>query len=296
MAEVSLATSVVLKARAKINLALRVIRRLPDGYHQLDMLIGFAQDVGDAIEISPADDIHFDIDGPFAAALLHEDARLNLVTRAAWLLREATGVRAGAHIHLTKNLPVASGIGGGSADAAAVLTGLQRLWGTKLSHGALADLGLRLGADVPMCLYGAACTVGGIGEAITPLRGGLPGVVLLVNPGVKVATRPVFAALDLERTSGPLAPLPASFPTPQALACYVSAMGNDLAPASISIEPVIGDCISAIAATSGCLAAQMTGSGATCFGLFEDAATARAAWNRISRAHPDWWAAVSRLG
>lgn len=297
MSVTSVSAELRLAACAKVNLALRVLDRRADGYHELDMLIGFAPDAADAIEISRDDAISFTIDGPFADALMHQDARLNLVTRAATSLQEALDTRQGARIRLTKNLPVASGIGGGSADAAAVLKGLQTLWDHTLPPEELSMLALKLGADVPMCLHGAACHVSGIGEVVKPLDERLPGTLLLVNPGVQVATREVFAALDLSRCGAGLAPRPANgFATPQELGAYLAEMGNDLQPACIRLRPVVGDCIAAIATTPGCLAAQMTGSGATCFGLFATPAEARAAADMLCSTYPDWWVAVSRLG
>ena len=284
-------------APAKVNLGLKVRVRQENGYHQLDMLIGFAKSVGDGLEIalSASGDISFEIDGAFASALLEEDARLNLVTRAAKLFKEATGTDKGAHIHLTKNLPVASGIGGGSADAAAVLKGLQTLWQVSLPQDEFEALALKLGADVPMCLYGQPCHVGGIGETITPLKGGLPGVLLLINPNVRVSTRAVFEALDLSLCGQALPPLPTGFANISQLADYLGKGGNDLEAAAKKIAPVIGDCVSAIGVQENCLHAQMTGSGATCFGLFKDEAGAEKALSAILAENAGWWGAVSRI-
>jgi 4-diphosphocytidyl-2-C-methyl-D-erythritol kinase len=178
-------------ARAKVNLYLHVTGRRADDYHLLDSLIVFAE-TGDEIGLTPAEDLSLMIDGPFGGAL--DAGPGNLVLRAAAALRELTGTRAGAAIRLTKNLPVASGIGGGSADAAATRDGLCRLWDVAPGRTALLQIAAKLGADVPVCLDGAASFVGGIGEDLAPARGLPPAWLLLANPGVATPTPAVFKA------------------------------------------------------------------------------------------------------
>lgn len=291
-------------APAKINLCLRVVERLDNGYHHLDMLVGFAESAGDSLSLSAVkageQHILFELEGRFAEDLRHEDARLNLVSRAAHLMQKAVAdlelaLPRGALLHLNKNLPVASGIGGGSADAAAVIIGLENLWGIKLPENKKLALALELGADVPMCLFGRAAHVSGIGEAIAPLPYALPGWFLLVNPQVRVSTRAVFEALDLSQCGGAIDFSEADFADAAALANCLQTAGNHLQTAAIGIAPVIADCLEMLNKQKGCLAAQMTGSGATCFGLFNTEAEAIAAQKTIADFQPAWWQVVSKL-
>ena len=182
-------------APAKLNLYLHVVGRRDDGYHLLDSLVAFAE-AGDVLRARPANGLRLTLDGAFGRALAGEPD--NLVLRAARLLAEAAGVPPHAELVLEKNLPVASGIGGGSADAAAALRLLQRLWNVSLPAATLQQLALRLGADVPVCLHGHPVRMGGIGERLEPVPALPPCGLLLVNPGVAVQTRPVFQA----RTGG----------------------------------------------------------------------------------------------
>ena len=263
-------------APAKVNLWLRVTGRREDGYHLLDSLVAFAA-VGDAVEARPAPSLVLTRDGPFADAVpAGED---NLVLQAARMLAGASG--AGAGLRLTKRLPPASGIGGGSADAAATLRALVRLWG--LDAEAAAAAAPALGADVPVCLASRPCRMQGIGERLAPCA--LPPLgLVLANPLVALETRAVFAA-----RSGDFAP---PFPPPRAwadaaaLAADIRAAGNDLAPAALALCPPIGDVLAALAALPGSLCAAMSGSGATCFALFADAAAARRAAAALPAA---WW-------
>ncbi len=259
-------------AHAKINLYLHVIGRRPDGYHQLDSLVAFAG-AADRLTAEPANDLSLTIGGPFAAGLAAEPD--NLVLRAA----RALGVC--ARLHLAKNLPVASGIGGGSADAAAALRLLSRLGGVPIPE-ALAQT---LGADVPVCVASKPCRMGGIGECLTPAPA-LPACgIALVNPGIAVPTASVFRA----RTGGfsAPAPLPASWPDAAALAAYLAPLGNDLQAPAIGLCPAIAEVLACLASLPGCLLARMSGSGATCFALFATPAAAAAAATTLAR--PGWW-------
>ena len=270
-------------APAKVNLFLHVVGRRPDGYHLLDSLAVFPR-VGDTLRAVPDAAFSLALEGPFGGALQAEPD--NLVLRAARGLAAATGVQAGARLTLVKTLPVASGIGGGSADAAAALRLLGRLWGVVADAAALHALALRLGADVPVCLAARPARMGGVGEALSPAPE-LPGFgLVLVNPGVAVATPAVFRA----RAGGFSAPaaLPTGWPDAAAMARDLAALGNDLEPPAVTLCPVIGEVLAALRATPGCLLARMSGSGATCFGVFADAAAAAETAGLVRR--PGWWA------
>ncbi|HVJ40559.1 MAG TPA: 4-(cytidine 5'-diphospho)-2-C-methyl-D-erythritol kinase [Dongiaceae bacterium] len=277
-------------ARAKVNLYLHVVGKRADGYHLLDSLIVFAE-TGDLLSVEAADQLRVTIDGPFADGLAAEAD--NLVLRAARALAAEAGIAANAHIHLTKSLPIASGIGGGSADAAAALASLRQLWRVDIDAARLQRIALSLGADVPVCVDGRPAFIGGIGEEIAP-AGRLPAAwLLLVNPKVPTPTPQVFKARrgDFSR--------PARWSTPPAsvadLAAYLKNCRNDLTDAAISVAPPIADVLAAIGATGDCLLARLSGSGATCFGLYPDGATAEAARQAIARQQPGWWLAAARI-
>lgn len=280
------------RAPAKVNLSLRVLGRRADGYHELDSLVAFAG-VGDELGLTPGESGGLQISGPFAAGL--SEAPDNLVLKAVRVLREEiAGLRSG-RFHLVKRLPVASGIGGGSADAAAALRLLARLNGLPLSHPALLAAASRIGADVPVCLEARARVMAGIGERLgPPLR--LPRLfALLVNPGVAVETAPVFRALGLQAGEGHAGGVRAfeaeelSPATSTALIAALAAAGNDLeAPARI-VAPIVGEVLSALSALPGCRLVRMSGSGATCFALFDDCRASAAAGKLLAKRQPDWW-------
>jgi 4-diphosphocytidyl-2-C-methyl-D-erythritol kinase len=277
-------------ARAKVNLYLHITGRRADGYHLLDSLIVFA-DAGDEIALARADRLSMTIDGPFAAGL--GAGTDNLVLRAAQALQEVTNTRSGAAIRLTKNLPVASGIGGGSADAAATLDGLCALWDVAPGRAALLQIAARLGADVPVCLDGMASFVGGIGEELAPARGLPPAWLLLANPKVATPTPAVFKARQ-----GPFSK-PARWSEPPRdfteFSARLRSSANDLTEAAISVTPAIRDVLVALAALPGCVLARLSGSGATCFGLFADEGGARAAEGKLRSARPDWWVTAAAM-
>lgn len=282
--------SLTVLAPAKINLYLHVTGRRADGYHLLDSLAAFV-DVGDTLALRPAASLSLEIDGPMATSLAAEAD--NIVLRAARLMADWAGVPPNVAIRLTKRLPVASGIGGGSADAAAVLRGLRVLWGLEVSDGELARLGLALGADVPVCLGACAATMGGIGETLTPAPA-LPECWLaLVNPGVALATPAVFRARTGDFSPPmPLADAPADA---AALAAALALRGNDLTAPAITLAPDIAVALGDLEQAAGCLLARMSGSGATCFGLFAEGAAARAAARSIAARRPGWWTAAGHL-
>ncbi len=270
-------------APAKVNLFLHVVGRRADGYHLLDSLAVFPQ-VGDTLSAVPADTLSLLLDGDFGGALQAEPD--NLVLRAAHGLAALAGVPAAARLTLVKTLPVASGIGGGSADAAATLRLLGRLWGVSPALDSLHALALRLGADVPVCLAARPARMAGVGETLSPAPD-LPAFgMVLVNPGVAVSTPEVFRA----RLGGFSAPasLPAFWADAAAMARDLAALSNDLEPPAVALRPVIGEVLAALRAIPGCLLARMSGSGATCFGVFADAAAASAAAGLVRR--PGWWA------
>ena len=251
-------------AFAKINLALRVRGRRADGYHDLDTLFAFAED-GDRLSVGEGEGISLQVVGPFAGDLA--DPEENLVVRAARLLGDGRD----AALTLDKRLPVASGIGGGSADAAAALRLLARWW--NLEGADLMDLARRLGADVPACLASRTVRGTGRGDELIGVRQGFTGTpVLLVNPGVAIATGDVFGRWK-----------------------KIPGYGNDLEPAAVEIAPVIGEVIELLHVQPGARLVRMSGSGATCFALFETEAARDAAEAAVAAARPGWWRLASRL-
>jgi 4-diphosphocytidyl-2-C-methyl-D-erythritol kinase len=268
-------------ARAKVNLYLRVTGRRADGYHLLDSLAVFA-DAKDIVTAGPAEDLTLDIRGAEAVALTGEPD--NLVLRAARALAEATGRAPKAAITLTKLLPVASGIGGGSADAAAALRVLDALWETGLDHAALEAIAAKLGADVPVCVASRPARMMGVGEILSAAPE-LPACgLLLANPRIALPTPQVFRARRGDFS--PPAEMPERLADAAALADWLRPLGNDLQDAALSLCAAIAEVLSAIAAQPGCLLARMSGSGATCFGLFATPAQAQAAAKALPAA---WW-------
>jgi 4-diphosphocytidyl-2-C-methyl-D-erythritol kinase len=269
-------------APAKVNLFLHVIGRRADGYHLLDSLAVFTE-MGDTLAATAAEALSLHIEGPFAAGLAAEPD--NLVLRASRALAAQIGMAPRGRLALHKNLPVASGIGGGSADAAAALRLLCRLWQIAPDAAALARIAAGLGADVPVCLASRASRMGGVGERLDPAPS-LPDCgIVLINPGVALATADVFRARQGGWSAAAL--LPGEWPDAAAMAGDLGALRNDLQAAAISLQPVIGDVLAALAGAGGCLLARMSGSGATCFGLFANAGAAARAAEALRR--PGWW-------
>jgi 4-diphosphocytidyl-2-C-methyl-D-erythritol kinase len=268
-------------APAKVNLCLHVTGRREDGYHLLDSLVVFAG-VGDRITLLPGKGLTLRLSGPEAGALAAEPD--NLVLRAARAMAAK-----GAEVRLWKGLPVASGIGGGSADAAATLRAVARLSRRPLPDAAAV---LALGADVPVCLAGRPVRMQGVGEVLTPLPALPPLWMVLANPRLAVGTPQVFAALT-HRDTAPVPGLPAAaLRSASALAGWLAReTRNDLSPPAHQLLPVLSQVEAALAALPGCLLARMSGSGGTHFGLFATAETAASASRRLSAAHPGWWVA-----
>lgn len=272
-------------APAKVNLYLHVTGRRPDGYHLLDSLVTFGA-AADRLEIRPAETLRLSVCGPFADHMPADPAD-NLIIRAAAALRTAFGIERGADLRLEKNLPVASGIGGGSSDAAAAIRGLCRLWMLDPAAPALAPLALALGADVPVCLQGRTVRMQGIGETILPLPALPPIGLVLVNPLVAVATPAVFNARRGDFS------VAADWPAdPLDMDGLVAALGrtrNDLQAPAVGLAPAIGAVLTRLAGTPGVRLARMSGSGATCFGICPSADTAARAAAEIRAAEPGWW-------
>jgi 4-diphosphocytidyl-2-C-methyl-D-erythritol kinase len=266
-------------APAKVNFFLHVTGRRADGYHLLDSLAVFPA-VGDCLRLEPDDELSLTISGRFGGAL--SAGPDNLVLRAARLLAARAGLKAAGRLHLEKNLPVASGIGGGSADAAAALRLLARHWNFS---DPLLEIALSLGADVPVCVASRAVQMSGIGEILAPAPRLPEFGVVLVNPGVPVATAAVFQART-QRFSQP-AHLPDGWPDAAAMAAALGELSNDLEAPAIVLAPRIAEALAELRAVPGALLARMSGSGATCFGLFATAAQATRAAAALNR--PGWW-------
>jgi 4-diphosphocytidyl-2-C-methyl-D-erythritol kinase len=281
------------EGRAKVNLTLRVVGRRTDGYHELESVVAFA-DCADRLSLAPGAALDLTMSGPLAQAC--GETSDNLVLKAAHLLGERVpGLKIG-RFTLDKVLPVAAGIGGGSADAAAALRLLAQLNGLALDDRRLRDVAIATGADVPVCLASRACDMTGVGETLLPLS--LPIMpCVLVNPRVAVATRDVFGALGLrngELLVGATDVIRATAWPEQGASVedwveVLAAGCNDLEAPAMRIQPVIGEVIAALSATDGAWLARMSGSGATCFAIFENTADAHRAAQKIQLDHPQWW-------
>jgi len=278
-------------ARAKINLSLTVAGRRADGYHELESLVTFA-DVGDFLKLSPGGDCRVLTTGPFAGDILGP----NLLEKTLALLRDLDPPLRLGRVELEKNLPVAAGLGGGSADAAALLRAVRRANPKRAGAVPWARLALRLGADVPVCLEGSPALVWGVGEEMAALHR-LPATqAVLVNPRVPLATAEVFRAL-----AAPLLPASRHAPAPppfldlDGLAALMRARANDLEGAAIRLLPLIADIKSALSELPGCRVAAMSGSGATCFGIFASRCQALAGAAALARRWPRYWVVPAAL-
>ena len=297
---ISEAASKIESARAKINLALHVLDRRPDGYHNLDSLVVFAE-LADTVTALPSSlgDIFLSVDGPFAEVL--EDVtgpQDNLVMRIALGLADAfpEAARNGMHLRLEKHLPVAAGIGGGSADAAATLRLLNRTWRLGLEPDQLAKLGLAAGADVPACVRSRPSRMRGIGEDLKPAPEMPPLPLLLINPGIAISTQEVFRAIPLGIDRDPLPPLPAQFRSVMECVFWLRNTRNDLFGPAATVAPPVRMAVQALATDSDCMFARMSGSGATVFGIFMSMDAAQRAANRIQATEPSWWVQATTTG
>ncbi|WP_421724545.1 4-(cytidine 5'-diphospho)-2-C-methyl-D-erythritol kinase [Bauldia sp.] len=289
---ISEAAAKVESARAKLNLALHVLDRRPDGYHNLDSLVVFA-DLADRVTLYPEEPgmIGLRIDGPFAeelrAASPPED---NLVFTVAKGMAEAfaADVQGGLGLQLEKHLPIAAGLGGGSADAAAALRLLNRAWHLGIPAQELASIGFSLGADIPVCLLSRPARLRGRGDDLLPVNG-LPALpIVLVNPRVPLSTRDVFRRLQ-PAAREPMPALPNSIATPMELVFWLRRTRNDLFPQAVAIVPPVETALRAVANDPDCVFARMSGSGPTVFGIFMSDETAVRAAARLRAAEPSWW-------
>lgn len=282
------------RAPAKVNLTLRVLGRRADGYHDLSSVVAFAG-AGDRLSLLPGAELSLVLEGPGAPVLAGEAD--NLVLKAARALAARVPGLVLGRFTLAKRLPVAAGLGGGSADAAAALRLLARANGLAVDDERLFEAALATGSDVPACLYGRSCLMAGRGEAISPLALPRFGAVL-VNPRVAVATAEVFRALALapgtSRDAGGAAFPPA--PSRAALLDWLATEPNDLEPPARALAPVLGDVERALGATAGARLVRMSGSGATMFALYDDCRAAAAAARQVTGAHPGWWVKSTVLG
>lgn len=280
-------------ACAKVNLALHITARLEDGFHSLDSLVAFV-DLADELTVEPAtdNDFHITVDGPFAG-----DEKLgtshNLVMQAARLLQRQTGGSSGARFHLRKNIPIGAGLGGGSADAAAALRALNRLWQTDVPDANLQQMAAQIGADVPACVFSIPTRMQGKGEKLSPLPSLSDAlVILLVNSGEAVQTGDVYEALEAEAYSGELPAIPQNSEDWLASA---NAAGNDLQKAACQQSGAIAGLLEALEKQSGSRLARMSGSGGTCFAVFDTPEDAQAAQMAIQQRFPGYWMQACRF-
>ena len=276
------------RAHAKINLALHIIGRRPDGYHELDSIVAFA-DVADVLTIAPAADVSISLSGPFANDLPPDGENIILT---AWRLLADYGQKKNTPLspikfRLEKNLPVAAGIGGGSADAAAALRGLIQYFSLSISSRDLNNLALQLGADVPVCLLQKTSRMRGIGEIIESINIDLPAGIVLVNPRIPAPTSKVFGYLNLQCGQ--------SFGTPISDLSNAHGWRNDLTAPATKIVPVIASVLASLDSQKDITCSRMSGSGATCFGLAENSGQAERAATNIKTRHPDWWVVAASL-
>jgi 4-diphosphocytidyl-2-C-methyl-D-erythritol kinase len=287
------------RARAKVNLTLHVLGRRGDGFHDLESLVAFA-DCADGLAFSPAGDFSLSVTGPRAADC--GDLSDHLGAKAARLLGERVPQLTSGAFVLDKHLPAAAGIGGGSADAAATLRLLAGANGLATDDPRVIAAAQAAGADVPVCLLSSGCMMRGAGEKVTPMP--LPRLpCVLINPGVPVPTKDVFAAIGL-KAGDTFAPPPGSAAAvgwpqgsaePAAWLAAIRSGRNDLEPVAVKIQPVIAEVLSQLSAAKGCTLSRMSGSGATCFGLFDSDASAASAAAALKSAHPKWWVEASGL-
>ena len=283
-------------APAKVNLTLRVLGRRADGYHELESLVAFAR-VGDRLDFVPGGILALGVRGPFAAAA--GSLADNLVLKAARSLAGLVDGLAAGRFALEKELPVAAGLGGGSADAAAALRLLARANGLAPVDPRLTAAARATGADVPVCLDPRPRVMGGIGEVLSAPLALPPLPAVLVNPDAPLATKDVFAAFARGAAPKPAAPFDAAVLQGASAETALAALAdgaNDLEPAAIALCPAVAEVLAALAATPGCRLARMSGSGATCFGLYADNAAAEAAARTLADEHRAWWVRATMLG
>ncbi len=278
-------------ARAKINLMLHVTGRRNDGYHLLQSLVMFAE-TGDRLTVQPSNDLTLDIRGAFADSL-QKTSGDNLVLKAAYALAKHAGRTPQARITLQKNLPIGAGLGGGSADAATALHLLAEYWQLELAPGTLHRIANTLGSDVPACLSTTPQWMEGTGHILTPLDVAQDIPALLVNPGKEVPTKDVYHALTPPYDAE--IPMPQVFQTVSSLLDFLKTSHNALETPAIALEPAIGGALHELQSLPGCELARMSGSGATCFGLFPTPQLCEDAARMLQARHPDWWIVPTTL-
>jgi 4-diphosphocytidyl-2-C-methyl-D-erythritol kinase len=279
-------------ARAKVNLSLKVLGRRTDGYHELESLIAFTRDLAEDLELSPDAPLGLEVEGEFADGLEGS----NLILSAARAASDADPALALGSFKLNKRIPVAAGLGGGSADAAAALRLIAQANPGRFSNAALEGLAQGLGADVPACLASRAAIMRGRGEKLFPLSRFPDCAVVLANPQLPLSTAAVYAALSAPKLNAPPQEVNApDFASFEALLTYLDARGNDLAPAAIRLLPIIEEMLADLGGLEGARLARLTGSGPTCFALFGSPEAAAAAASELARKRPAWWVASSAL-
>lgn len=279
-------------APAKLNLFLHIGEKRPDRYHELESLVVFAE-AGDRLEFAPASELILKVMGPFRAQCPASEK--NLVLKAARALKERGGKQEGAAITLEKNLPVAAGLGGGSADAAATLRALNVLWHLDRPEDELLEIAAELGSDVPACLLSRPCWMAGRGEQVLKTAPLPQLAAVLVNPGVAVPTAEVFATLNARTGVGRMRPPPGNIQTLWDVVAYLDDASNDLEAPASQLHPVIDEVLDALSNEPGCVVAQMSGSGATCLGLFDGGYLALGGAERIAFEHPEWWVRATHI-
>ena len=283
------------RAPAKINLTLHIVGRRTDGWHTLESIVAFSR-AGDTVALAPGEPLSLSVEGPSAAGC--GKVKDNLILRAArHFAGRCPGAKLGA-FHLVKRLPVAAGLGGGSSDAAAALRLLARANDFSIDDEWIMQAAKATGADVPACLSRRARMMRGVGDELGPLLALPPILALLVNPGVPVETKGVFARMNIAPGAAPGVPFhPELYPEMQAGALIAALRKgrNDLEAAACILAPIIGDVLAVLSAAPGCRLARMSGSGATCFAIFPDCRSAARARKAILRAHPAWWAKICTL-
>lgn len=283
--------TIIEPAYGKINLYLHVTGKRSDGYHLLDTLM-VPVDFHDVITLSESDSFSLSVEGEFAGKLPSQ--KDNIVTRAVELLAKRAQKQTNLAIHIQKNIPIGAGMAGGSADAAATLRALNQFWQLGYSLEELAETAIQVGADVPFCLYQHPAFVSGIGEVITPITEFPEMFAVLVNPRIHVDTPSVFQA-GIQTMSGTVKK-PATLPNTLAdWIPFLQKQQNDLVENACLQAPVIPEIISLLQHTSDCLLAQMSGSGATCFGLFENHQQAQNVMSQLKRSYPQWWCTATKI-
>ncbi len=289
-------TTLVERAPAKINLTLHITARRPDGWHELESLVAFTRS-GDTLTLAPGSSLGLTMDGPTATATGPIDD--NLVCRVARALASRVPDLQVGHFHLTKRLPVAAGIGGGSSDAAAALRLLARLNGLAADDPRLTAAAAENGADIPVCLGATARMMSGVGDRLGPPIKLPPLPALVVNPGVPLETKAVFRRMELPagwRNHASAHPVLGAGEAPDAFFAALRRGRNDMEDAACVLAPVVSDVLAVLSAAPGCRLARMSGSGATCFALFADCRQAGRAKKAITRVHPEWWVKSTILG